>query len=106
MLTINHNEAKGTVTFHFKGRLDTVASGAVSDNINVKIGELKHAGDPVAQKVIFDMKETDYISSTFIRVCVNTAKQVHKGGFSLINCQPFLKKTFKIAGLDETLNVT
>jgi len=40
-------------------------------------------------KIIFDLKDVDYILSSFIRVCVNVAKQAGAGQFSVVHCQPF-----------------
>ena len=52
------------------------------------------------------MTEVNYIASSFIRICVTVAKQVPRGNLTIVNCDPFLKKTFKIAGLDEIMIVT
>lgn len=48
----------------------------------------------------FDLAEVDYIASAFIHICVQHAKIAGPGKFSIVNCQPFVKKTLKIAGFD------
>lgn len=60
--------------------------------------------DPL--KVVFDMKDVDYIASGFIRICMDTAKKVSRDNFSIINTSPVIKKIFKIAGLDGSLNIS
>jgi anti-anti-sigma regulatory factor len=57
-------------------------------------------------KVTFDLKHVDYVASAFIRICLATAERVKHENFSIINTTPFIKKVFKVAGIDETLNVT
>jgi anti-anti-sigma factor len=75
-----------------------------------KLNEILES-DPVllsrnpGNELVFDLTEVDYIASSFIRLCVNYARQSGPGGFAITNCQPFVKKTFKISGLDEILNI-
>jgi anti-anti-sigma factor len=73
------------------------------------ISNLKAGADTraiIEHPLVFDLRDVNYISSSFIRICVNTAKQIQKGKFSIIHCDPFIKKTFKIAGLDDLLNIS
>jgi anti-anti-sigma factor len=83
--------------------MDTLAVEKISEMIqfNIPQGEEMKTGN-----IIFDLQEVEYVSSSFIRICVSVAKEAGKGHFSIINCQPFVKKTFKISGLDEVLNVS
>ncbi len=103
MLTFNYNTEEKIITLAFTGRMDTLAV--------VKLDEMIGA-EPLMQnwkpedKIVFDVKEVDYIASSFIRICVSYAKQAGPGRFSMVNCQPFIKKTFKISGLDEVLHIS
>lgn len=92
----------------FTGRLDTNACLKIADDFNLKLSEITEPGQEIIHgyRIVFDLKEVSYIASSFIRICVNTAKKSEKGNFSIINSDPFIKKTFKIAGLDETLKVS
>ena len=56
--------------------------------------------------VNFDIKDVEYIASSFIRICVSTAKQLANKNFSIVNTIPMIKKVFKIAGLEKLLNVS
>ena len=56
-------------------------------------------------KITFDMKDVTYIVSSFIRSCIVISSKVDEGNFNIINASPVMKKTFKIAGLDELLKV-
>ena len=103
MLTINYNNEEKVLTLTFTGRLDTLAVGKLSE---IMAAETALKDLKPEDKIVFDLGEVDYIASSFIRICVNQAKQVGSGRFSITNSQPFIKKTFKISGLDEILNVT
>ncbi|HNW72953.1 MAG: STAS domain-containing protein [Bacteroidales bacterium] len=106
MLTIQHQPENDLLVFLFSGRLDTVASGPIAEEIGRKIDKIREEAGNIPYRIVFDLNEVDYISSSFIRICVNTAKQSQLKGFSIIHCKPFLKSTFKISGLDEILNVS
>jgi anti-anti-sigma factor len=103
MVVFNYNTEEKIITVAFSGRMDSLAV--------VKLIEIIHA-EPVMKewkpedKIVFDLREVDYIASSFIRICVSNAKQAGPGRFSITHCQPFIKKTFKISGLDEVLNIT
>ncbi|MBP6978628.1 MAG: hypothetical protein KBB71_09965 [Lentimicrobiaceae bacterium] len=56
-------------------------------------------------KVCFDVKDVTYIASSFIRSCIVVSRLVEEGGFNITSASPVIKKTFKIAGLDELLKV-
>jgi len=109
MVTFDLNTLEKKLTCRFAGRLDTNVCLKINDEIADKMKEIK---DPAMDSpddgfnIIFDLEDVNYIASSYIRICISTAKQVEKGKFSIINSDPFIKKTFKIAGLDELLNVS
>lgn len=108
MLNFDYNETQNILTCTFSGRLDTNVSLELCDIMCGKIKTLKGTDDPESLfegRIVFNMAGVDYISSSFIRICINAAKQVQKGNFSIVNCDPFVKKTFKVAGLDDLLNI-
>lgn len=109
MVSIEYREADNNLTFTFSGHLDTNTSTWINEAITKELINRKGIDDPEVKadfKVTFDMMEVSYISSYFLRICILTAKQVITGNFKIINCDPMIKKTFKIAGLDESLNVS
>lgn len=108
MLDFDFNPEKRILTCIFKGRLDTVVSNQISAELDSKYISLCKNEDPGALldfSLEFDLKEVNFISSSFIRLCVAGKKRVQDGNFSILNSDPFLKKTFKIAGLDAFLDV-
>ena len=103
MVNFNYNPDEKVFTAIFVGRMDTLAVQKISEIIQINLPGKDGRSD---DKVIFDLREVDYISSSFIRICVGVAKQAGSGQFSIVNCQPFIKKTFQISGLVDVLNVT
>jgi anti-anti-sigma factor len=103
MVTFNYNPEEKIITVTFAGRMDTLAVLKINEIIDAEpVMENRKAED----NIVFDLKEVDYIASSFIRICVSHAKQAGTGRFSIDHCQPFVKKTFKISGLDDVLNIT
>lgn len=107
MSEFTYNESDKALTCVISGKLDTIASIPVQNELNIELAKYRLPGEALLPiRIIFDFSQANFISSTFIRICLSTAKQVSPGSFSIIHCDPFLKKTFKIAGLDEILNVS
>jgi anti-anti-sigma factor len=107
MVTFDIDKNGKRFVCRFTGRLDTNLCLKLVDLVNEKLAEISEPGKEVISgyRMEFDLKDVNYIASSFIRICVNTAKKAEKGNFSITNSDPFIKKTFKIAGLDETLSV-
>lgn len=106
MLKINYLENENKLMCTFSGHI----SGAVCDDLATSINHrleqiMENQTDPDQLRVVFDLTEVSYIASSYIRICMATAKKLKPGSFSIINCNPFIKKTFKIVGLDEVLNI-
>jgi anti-anti-sigma factor len=109
MVNFEHHSSENHLVCKFSGRLDTLNCISLSEEIQNKLQELKQGQgekDKTGEKIDFDMTEVTYISSAFIRICLLIFNQCQKGNFAIINCDPFLKKTFKIAGLDDLLRVS
>ena len=102
MVTFDYNIPEKTITVVFHGRMDAVATLKLNEILGAE-QDLKDRkpGD----RLVFDLKEVDFISSSFIRICVGYAKLAGTGKFSVTHCQPFVRKTIQISGLDEVLNI-
>lgn len=95
-------KSENTLDCVLKGRMDTGSTEGLSKLIQHEIDEF--CIDDL--KINFDLKEVDYVASSFIRICVATAKQLGEGNFTISNTNPLIKKVFRIAGLHEILNVS
>ena len=101
MSTFDFNKIENTLNCHFQGRLGSDNAHELSKKIQDKMDEFKNK----ELKVNFNLKEVDYIASSFIRICLMSAKQLQEGYFSISNTNSMIKKIFKIAEFDEVLNV-
>ncbi len=99
---MDFRKSENTLDCVLKGRMGTDRAEETLQIIQDKIEEF----DRDDLKVNFDLKDVDYIASSFIRICVTTAKQLGEGNFSISNTTPMIKKVFKVAGLHEILNVS
>jgi len=96
MVNFNLTEAKLVLTFPKK--IDTAMCGEFEAELNEKLKT-----DNI--NVVFDLAGVEYIASSFLRICVETTKQLGADRFSLINVPSFVQKVLKVAGLDTQLNI-
>jgi anti-anti-sigma factor len=98
-MTISFKTENEELVCIFSGRMDTVNCMEVKKDVKEKVDN--HNG-----KVIFDMEEVDYISSSFLRICAQVATTIKKENFSIVKIKPIIKKVFMIAGLTNKLNIS
>ena len=102
MVTFDYNIPEKTITVVFHGRMDAVATLKLNEILGAEQVMIDRKPD---DRLVFDLKDVDYIASSFIRICVCQAKAAGAGKFSIVHCQPDVKKIFQISGLDEVLNI-
>ena len=105
------NKLKYNIDIHqlygtFVGKLDTRISQDFQPVLELEIEKCQANNPDEKLKICFDFEKVDFITSTFIRICVESVKKIGKENFCVINTNPLIKKTLKIAGLDEELNVS
>ena len=107
MFESKYDQDTNTVTFIFSGHMDSARCMPMAPTVESKVSE--HAGDPAQTnkplKAVFDLKEVDFISSAFIRICMMVLAKVKTGNLTVQNAGPFIKKTIKISGLENQLMV-
>jgi anti-anti-sigma factor len=57
-------------------------------------------------KIIFDLKNVEFITSAFVRICLEVVKIVGKGNFKILNTQEFVKTVFKTSLLDKCIDLS
>lgn len=87
------------MTIKFVGRLDTVSSLELSKKLESE--EIKE------DLVIFDMKETEYISSAGLRLLISLKKFLAEKNKSLEvhNLNDVCKEVFRVTGFNNVLTV-
>ena len=83
------------VICYLSGRLDTIVAQNVEPEINNSYDKGK--------KLIFDFSQVEYISSTFLRICLMKYKELGSENFWIRHPKPDVKKVFMIAGLDRLI---
>ena len=81
------------------GRMDTTACKACEADI---LNRVRNARGPIT----FDMKAVDYVSSMFLRLCLEVVQSAGAANFALAEVHPEIKKVFKIAGLDRQIRIS
>ena len=84
----------------FTGQLNTMTVMKDGPGVEEKVGQAKD------RNVAFDLGGVTFIASSFLRLCVHTAKTVGSARFSVRNLSPEVKKVFVISGLDKQLAIT
>lgn len=103
MFTSHYDEQQKKLTCNFEGNLDTRVSLDLSSEVSNAVLLVK--GDENLETkarfdIVFNLQDVTYIASSFIRICVSTAKQTESGRFAIINAHPEIRKTFVMVGLE------
>lgn len=104
-IEFNYSETEKKLLCIISSRMDSAASAAFADEMDRHLQQsLEKAPDGL--KVVFDLERVGYVASAFFRVCLLVAKRLNPGHFAIINCDPLVKKTFAIAGLDKVMQIS
>ncbi len=87
-----------TLICTFTGRLDTITCTNWQP-------EYKEMLDDFEGDVVFDLTEVDYISSLFLRVCLETAKNLRVKSLRIQDPTTEVKKMFEIAGFNRIMEI-
>jgi anti-anti-sigma factor len=89
-------ESQEEVRIAFDEQLDTAKCVEIE-------AAVRSAVDGANSPVVFDLTRVNFVSSSFLRLCVYAARQAENRGFQVVNAEPSVKRVFKIAGLDAML---
>ncbi|MGA2031022.1 MAG: STAS domain-containing protein [Thermoguttaceae bacterium] len=84
------------LVIRFEGSMDSAKCAKIET-------EVRTAVDAPGTPVVFDLDGVDFISSAFLRLCIYGQQQAADHGFQIVNVAPYVKRVFKIAGLDAML---
>jgi anti-anti-sigma factor len=118
MVEVEFNQTTGLLYCRFHHRMDSIQATQASAFFNDKLAAIGHsaasdqstgrteASPSRISEIIFDLDQVDYVSSGFLRLCLQAAKQVQQGRFRVVNTKPQVMKVFKVAYLDELFKVS
>lgn len=97
-LKVSVNKDGDTYTVLVEGRLDTLTSPQLDEEINKIIGD--------AKKLILDLGKLAYISSAGLRVLLGAAQQLDgKGEMVLIHVTEAVHEIFDVTGFIQVFNI-
>lgn len=98
-MIINKEKKDNQLTLSLEGRLDTTTTPLLEEVVNKEL-------DGVT-KLIYDMKDLEYVSSAGLRMLLASQKKMNanKGEMVLINVQDQVKEVLEITGFLDILKV-
>ena len=91
-------EENGNLVCVFSGKLDTLACLEVEKDV---LAHVRAAPGSVS----FDLADVNFVASMFLRLCIQTCKEMGASRFRIVNICPTVHKVFKLAGLDTLIAI-
>ena len=102
-----NTQSDQTLTCTFEKNIDANVANTASKEIKNKLDELIGINNKSNDlKIVFDLSNTDYASSLFLRVVVMTANRISKDNFIITNANQFIRDLFKTSGLEKFIALT
>ena len=96
-MTINKDTNGSELVISLSGRLDTTTAPQLDDEIKGLDG---------VEKLVFDFKGLEYISSAGLRVLLSAQKVMNKQGtMKVVNVNESIMEIFEITGFTEILDI-
>jgi anti-anti-sigma factor len=89
-------EPQDKLVIQFKGSMDTAKCAQIE-------GDMRAAVASPNAPIVFDLSGVNFVSSSFLRLCIYAYQQARHHGFQVVNVSPSVTRVFKIAGLDAML---
>ena len=98
MLNINKTQDGTEMTLVLEGRLDTTTAPELEKEVKEGLSGV--------EKLVFDLKELEYISSAGLRVLLSAQKTMNKQGNMVVkNSSEDLMEIFEVTGFVDILNL-
>ncbi|MDR2407787.1 MAG: STAS domain-containing protein [Bacteroidales bacterium] len=98
---MKYEQIEGTLFCRFSNKMDTITCAQVKDELANQINSALQANSDL--KIVFDLSETTYIASSFLRLCIQYYKLVGKERFAIVNVSDNIREVFDIAVLTDML---
>jgi anti-anti-sigma factor len=105
MITTSYIPDRDTLVCVFTGKQDSGASQTASEQFQAAwpAAQAERGNRAGPLTLVFNLAEVDYISSAFLRLCLQAAKTSSGGTFRIVNASPAVKKLFVVAGLEQLI---
>ncbi len=88
------------LTLIVEGKMDSATAPELEEKIKSEIKQSKQFN-----KLIFDFKNLDYISSAGLRILLGTHKFMGSNGMEIINVNETVNEIFEVTGFSYILNI-
>jgi acetyl-CoA synthetase len=107
MLDIDYRQQQTTLHCTFSGSFRSDECSAVAATLEKRVAAVAAGGKlPEGFRIAFDLEKASYISSSFLRIVLITAKRVRRGYFQIEKASPFVRELLRSSGLDQLLGNT
>lgn len=89
-----YTEKQGDLTCKLEEKLDSLACQKLEWELDMRINEYH-------KNIVFDLENVEYISSTFIRICIKMVKLIGKERFYITHANPNVMNVFSMANLTD-----
>ncbi|MDQ0391954.1 STAS domain-containing protein [Labrys monachus] len=91
---------ENTTHLQVTGRIDASTSPAIDTAVDAAFGEGRH-------RLVFDLREVNYVSSAGLRAFVRAAKKAKSlgGGIAIFGLQAGVAEIFSVAGFDKIIPI-
>ncbi len=97
-MTINKTRENETLTVTVEGRLDTTTAPQLEAELKSSLDDIK--------KLVFDIKDLEYISSAGLRVLLSAQKVMNKQGSMVVKgANESVMEIFEVTGFVDILNI-
>ncbi len=95
---VSIKEENGNFVFVFSGKLDTTNCLQIEKEVLAHVCAAKG-------NIVFDLGDVNFVASIFLRLCIQSCKDVGATRFRIANVTPGVHKVFKLSGLDSLIAV-
>ena len=98
---LNYNQVDGKLVVYLEGRLDV----SVANDVEEKLAEL--IDNEGHKKVLLNMKDVEYMSSSGFRACISTLRKLNakEGTLKICGIKPAVKRIFDVIELTSVFDI-
>lgn len=97
-MTINKTKDGDTLTVALEGRLDTMTSTSLEEELTASLDDVVN--------LVLDIEKLEYMSSAGLRVLLAAQKRMSKqGSMKVTHVNPIIMEIFEVTGFSEILTI-
>ncbi|MDR3111022.1 MAG: STAS domain-containing protein [Planctomycetaceae bacterium] len=101
---MKYEENKNTLICHFDMEVNTLVCNEISQALSDRVAEAQKRISDL--RLDFDLSETRYICSLFLRLCLRYCKQVDTANFNVTNVSDDVYEVFETTAITDIISVS